>query len=543
MNIRKPLAGVATLWLALAPAAADQSNHWSPTTGTVSGLNLTNNYNGAFASVDSCNSGNSAPTNTLSGAPVEGMCWVDTSTNKLKFYDGASWLVAASFDPTAHIWKPAIGGGAGSIASAPTTDIGAQPETYLSVFGARTINSFGTSAPIGAVKFLEFAGSLTLTNSASLILPTGANIVTQAGDMAIAVNLSPGVFRLGYFPASGLPPIGATPPSAAYLPNFLSGLTLANDAGTPNSLIDISAGVANSSDNSTLMASPAFTKSTAAWAVGTGNGALDTGAVGPSVFYHVYEIERPDTGNVDFLESLSPNDAVAGAAMSIATPSVMTWALHGLQVGSQFSCTTTGAFPAGFISGQTYYVIAAGLTPNSFEYSATQGGSAINTSGMQSGTTFCTSTPMMPVNYTKLRRIGSIRTDANSHIVAFVQHGDEFLWAAPPQDVNATNLGPSPVLYTLSQGLPPGVEVDAFIGLSAFNAVGGTDFFINSPDVPATTPNFNTGLLTLRLATSASYGANPTIRANMGQQIRAVATTAGTNLTVSVFGYSDRRGQ
>jgi hypothetical protein len=110
MNIRKPLAGVATLWLALAPAAADQSNHWSPTTGTVSGLNLTNNYNGAFASVDSCNSGNSAPTNTLSGAPVEGMCWVDTSTNKLKFYDGASWLVAASFDPTAHIWKPAIGG-------------------------------------------------------------------------------------------------------------------------------------------------------------------------------------------------------------------------------------------------------------------------------------------------------------------------------------------------------------------------------------------------------------------------------------------------
>jgi hypothetical protein len=149
----------------------------------------------------------------------------------------------------------------------------------------------------------------------------------------------------------------------------------------------------------------------------------------------------------------------------------------------------------------------------------------------------------MPVNYTKLRRIGSIRTDANSHLVAFVQHGDEFLWAAPPQDVNVTDLGASPVLYTLSQGVPPGVEVDAVIGLSAFNGVGGTDFLINSPDVPATTPNFNTGLLTIRLATSASYGANPTIRANMGQQIRAVATTAGTNLSVSVFGYSDRRGQ
>jgi hypothetical protein len=290
------------------------------------------------------------------------------------------------------------------------------------------------------------------------------------------------------------------------------------------------------------MASPAFTKSTGAWAVGTGNGALDIGTVGPSVFYHVYEIERPDTGNVDFLESLSPNDSISGATLSIATPSVMTWGLHGLQVGSQFSCTTTGSFPTGFTPGQTYYVIAAGLTPGSFEYSATQGGSPVNTSGTQSGTISCSSRPVMPANYTKLRRIGSIRTDGSSHILAFVQHGDEFLWAAPPQDVNVSNLGTSPTLYALTQGVPPGVEVNALLNIGTFGTAG-TDLLLNSPDVAAATPNFATGLLTLRLATTAAYGATPLIRTNLGQQIRAEATSASTNLNVSVSGYNDPRGK
>jgi len=48
--------------------------------------------------------------------------------------------------------------------------------------------------------------------------------------------------------------------------------------------------------------------------------------------------------------------------------------------------TTTGALPTGITAGTTYYVIAAGLTANAFEVSATRGGSAVNTSGSQSGT-------------------------------------------------------------------------------------------------------------------------------------------------------------
>jgi hypothetical protein len=49
----------------------------------------------------------------------------------------------------------------------------------------------------------------------------------------------------------------------------------------------------------------AISKTTAAWAVGSGNGALDTGTIANLTWYHVFLIQRPDTGVVDVLISLS----------------------------------------------------------------------------------------------------------------------------------------------------------------------------------------------------------------------------------------------
>lgn len=49
----------------------------------------------------------------------------------------------------------------------------------------------------------------------------------------------------------------------------------------------------------------AIAKTTSAWAVGTGNGGLDTGAVANSTWYHFYAIKRVDTSVVDVLFSLS----------------------------------------------------------------------------------------------------------------------------------------------------------------------------------------------------------------------------------------------
>lgn len=74
------------------------------------------------------------------------------------------------------------------------------------------------------------------------------------------------------------------------------------------------------------------------------------------------------------------------ATMTIASPAVVTKTAHGLAVGDRIFFTTTGALPTGVTADTTtYYVIAAGHTADTFQFSATSGGSAINTSGSQSG--------------------------------------------------------------------------------------------------------------------------------------------------------------
>jgi microcystin-dependent protein len=73
-------------------------------------------------------------------------------------------------------------------------------------------------------------------------------------------------------------------------------------------------------------------------------------------------------------------------AVTIASPAVFTLNNHGLIAGDIVYLETTGALPTGLSPDTPYYVISSGLTANAFELSTTRGGSAINTSGSQSGT-------------------------------------------------------------------------------------------------------------------------------------------------------------
>jgi hypothetical protein len=84
------------------------------------------------------------------------------------------------------------------------------------------------------------------------------------------------------------------------------GLTLSVVGGTGN--FAIAAGeAADSTGSDLMMLATGFTKTTGAWAVGTGTGSLDTGTIAPSTWYHVYEIKRPDTGVVDICISQNPS--------------------------------------------------------------------------------------------------------------------------------------------------------------------------------------------------------------------------------------------
>ena len=91
------------------------------------------------------------------------------------------------------------------VASAATTDIGIQNSNFLRITGTTSITSFGTN--YRGPRFVRFGGILTLThNATTLILPTGANITTAAGDRAIITpigNPASGWQVLAYQKADG----------------------------------------------------------------------------------------------------------------------------------------------------------------------------------------------------------------------------------------------------------------------------------------------------------------------------------------------------
>ncbi len=100
-------------------------------------------------------------------------------------------------------------------------------------------------------------------------------------------------------------PRGIFPTIADVLPS-VSGLTYSNNAGDATNDIDIAAGVAIDSTGVAVLrlASTLTKRLDAAWAVGTNQGGLDTGAIGNSDYY-IWLIGRADTGVVDALFSLS----------------------------------------------------------------------------------------------------------------------------------------------------------------------------------------------------------------------------------------------
>jgi hypothetical protein len=106
--------------------------------------------------------------------------------------------------------------------------------------------------------------------------------------------------------------LGATLNTADYvLPKgYLYGLGMSNAAGDTTNDIAIAAGECVSDDGLSLMVVSAITKRIdAAWAVGDGNGGMNTGAVADTTWYEVHVIKRVDTGVVDVMFTTTGNRA------------------------------------------------------------------------------------------------------------------------------------------------------------------------------------------------------------------------------------------
>lgn len=111
----------------------------------------------------------------------------------------------------------------------------------------------------------------------------------------------------------------------------------------------------------------------------------DAGVFTKAAKYYVGMMAYNKTDHV-FAKIISKEKDSIEFTVTIATPGVFTKTAHGLVEGNIIRLVTTDALPTGLVVDTDYYIIAAGLTANEFQVSATLGGSAVNTSGSQSGT-------------------------------------------------------------------------------------------------------------------------------------------------------------
>lgn len=155
------------------------------------------------------------------------------------------------------------------------------------------------------------------------------------------------------------------------------------------------------------------------------------------------------------------------------------------------------------------------------------------------------SSPTMPANYTKKRRIGSFFNNGSGNIETFVQFGDMFLWQTPTLDVAVTNLGTTPTNFTVRTPL-------GFRCMCLYNATipdGAAEaIYIYPPDMPDIASSFTAAPLGTFFATvagganSGSHGNNQCLT-NTSSQIRAVSSAANSDVNLSVLGYVDYRGR
>lgn len=132
-----------------------------------------------------------------------------------------------------------------------------------------------TDASVTYGKIQNVAGSRLLGN------PTGS------GAAPSEISLSGSLFF------NGTAIVGGTPRG------YIDGLILSQGSTTT---LGISAGVCRDDSNAfDITLASAYTKSTSSWAVGSGNGGLDTGAIAAGGWYYVYAIYRADTSVSDIL--------------------------------------------------------------------------------------------------------------------------------------------------------------------------------------------------------------------------------------------------
>lgn len=187
-----------------------------------------------------------------------------------------------------------------NIASAGTVNLTTATGNYVHVTGTTTITGF--TIPQGAERMVVFDGVLTLTNGANLLLPTGANITTAAGDVAIIRGDTATIAKVTFYQRNdgtalnatrygmGTPTV-LTPAVAANLDSLNFVVAGANgylvelegirpNSGAGNLQVQLANGGVVDAASNYLATSSATTTTAAQWDIGTGADSAGKGLSG-----------------------------------------------------------------------------------------------------------------------------------------------------------------------------------------------------------------------------------------------------------------------
>lgn len=185
-----------------------------------------------------------------------------------------------------------------TVASAATVNLTGQAGKTAHISGTTGIGAWTMTA--GQVIDIIFDGILVLTHHATTNnLPGGVNITTEANSRGRLYYDGTAVYLMSYTPANGTAVVTKTVIGGAN-----KNLVIANNTGSPNSKIDISADEIVLKDSSGRAFLASAVSVTADIAVSGANG-LDTGAEANSTWYYLHVIYNPATSTIASLLSLS----------------------------------------------------------------------------------------------------------------------------------------------------------------------------------------------------------------------------------------------
>ncbi len=321
--------------------------------------------------------------------------------------------------------------------------------------GARTLTlPAGATAGIGH-GFTAWVLGYGSTTNGVVIAPNGSEVIDDAATGA-SVTIPPRVLtRLSWDGARmrWRTTRDPTTRSISYSKEAIFGLTLST-AGSSATFFVAAGYAADSTGGSVMELTSSIAKTTAAWSVGNAQGALDTGSIANSTWYHVHLIERIDTGVRDILISLSPTS------------------------------------------------------------------------------------PTMPANYTRARRIGSMRTNGSAQWQAFTQSGDRFYIA----NVTDLSTGSAFAMTLTAMSIPTGIIVRPFGFASAICAPssGGSAVRVAPANNSAAFQQVAWADGSAAVYISAAYEGPPS---NTSGQTYVAVPMNSSLIQLVTAGWIDRRGQ